>query len=159
MVPIPSRKLNLQLHLEIPKLKCHVYGHVHVHVQKHGKCSNIQILPLKHPVDLLINIIYYNLCQRSSTSKARRLHAVLAKIHGLRHGPCMHPCTNLDLLVIGQNVFTTARFNICIDATKKNLNPSTLELVTQSISKMSPRFAPIKNFLILTLHTPRETLY
>ena len=22
-----------------------------------------------------------------------------------------------------------------------------------------PRFAPIKNFLILTLHTPRETLY
>ena len=26
---------------------------------------------------------FYNLCQRSSTSKARRLHAVLAKIHGL----------------------------------------------------------------------------
>ena len=22
-----------------------------------------------------------------------------------------------------------------------------------------PRFAPVKNFLILTLHTPRETLY
>ena len=33
----------------------------------------------------------------------------------------MHPCTNLDLLVIGQNVFTTARFNISIDATKKNI--------------------------------------
>ena len=113
---------------------------------KHGKCSNIWILPLKHPADLLINIIYYNLCQRSSISKARRLHAVLAKIHGLRHGPCMHPCTNLDLLGIGQNVFTTARFNICIDATKKNSNPSTLELVTRSISKMSPVSPPLKIF-------------
>ena len=48
----------------------------------------------------------------------------------LIHGPCMHPCTNLDLLGIGQNVFTTARFKISIDATKKNSNPSTLELVT-----------------------------
>ena len=144
MVPIPSRKLNLQLHLEIPKLKHHVHGHVHV--QKHGKCSNIRILPLKHPADLLINIIYYNLCQRSSTSKARRLHAVLAKIHGLIHGPCMHPCTDLDLQDIGQNVFTTARFNICINATKKILNPSTLELVIRSISKMSPVSPPLKIF-------------
>ena len=50
----------------------------------------------------------------------------------------MHPCINLDLLGIGQNVFTTARFNISIDAMKKNSNPSMLELVTQSISKMSP---------------------
>ena len=33
-----------------------------VHVQKHGKCSNIQILALKHPAPLLINIIYDNLC-------------------------------------------------------------------------------------------------
>ena len=144
MVPIPSRKLNLQLHLEIPKLKRHVHGHVHV--QKHGKCSNIRILALKHPAPLLINIIYYNLCQRSSTSKARRPHAVLAKIHGLRHGPCMHPCTNLDLLVIGQNVFTTARFNICIDAMEKNSNCLTLELLTRSILKMSPVLPPLKIF-------------
>ena len=135
MVPIPSRKLNLQLHLEIPKLKRHVHSHVHVHVQKHGKCSNIRILASKDPAPLLINIIYYNLCQRSSTSKARRLHAVLAKINGLIHGPCMHPCTNLDLLDIGQNVFTTARFNICIDTMKKNSNALTLELVTRSILK------------------------
>ena len=105
------------------------------HVQKHGKCSNIRILALKDPAPWLINIIYYNLCQRSSTSKARRLHAVLAKINGLIHGPCMHPCTNLDLLDIGQNVFITARFNMCIDAMKKNLNALTLELVTRSISK------------------------
>ena len=56
MVPTPNRKLNLQLHLEIPKLKRHVHGHVHVHVQKHGKCSNIRILALKDPVPLLINI-------------------------------------------------------------------------------------------------------
>ena len=75
-----------------------------------------------------------------------RIHAVLAKIHGLRHGPCMHPCPNLDLLVIGQNVFTTARFNICIDAMKKNSNCSTLELLTQSISKMSPVPSPLKIF-------------
>ena len=142
MVPIASRKLNLQLHLEIPKLKRHVHGHV----QKHGKCSNIRILALKDPAPLLINIIYYNLCQRSSTSKARRPHAVLAKIHGLRHGLCMHPCTNLDLLVIGQNVFTTARFNICIDAMKKKLNRSTLELLTRSILKMSPVSPPLKIF-------------
>ena len=58
----------------------------------------------------------------------------------------MHPCTNLDLLDIGQNVFTTARFKISIDATKKNSNPSTLELVTQSISKMSPVSPPLKIF-------------
>ena len=119
--------------------------HVH-HVHKHGKCSNIRILPLKHPASLLINIIYDNLCSRSSTSKARRLHAVLAKIHGLRHGPCMHPCTNLDLLVIGQNVFRTARFKISIDSMKKNSNRSTLELVTRSISKMSPVLPPLKIF-------------
>ena len=113
---------------------------------KHGKCSNHRKLHLNDPVDLLINIIYYNLCQRSPTSKARRLHAVLAKIHGLRHGPCMHPCTNLDLLVIAQNVFTTARFNISIDAMKKNSNHSTLELVTQSILKMSPVSPMLKIF-------------
>ena len=58
----------------------------------------------------------------------------------------MHPCTNLDLLVIGQNVFTTARFNICIDAMKKILNHSMLELVTQSILKMSPVSPPLKIF-------------
>ena len=119
---------------------------------------NNRKLHLNDPADLLIKIIYYNLCQRSSTSKARRLNAVLAKIHGLRHGPCMHPCTNLDLLVIGQNVFTTARFNICINAMKKNLNCSTLELLTRSITKMSPGFAPVKDFLILTLHTLRASL-
>ena len=106
-----------------------------VHVQKHGKCSNQRKLHLNDPAPLLINIIYYNLCQRSSTSKARRLHAVLAKIHGLIHGPCMHPCPNLDLLDIGQNVFTTARFNMCIDAMKKNSNALTLELITRSILK------------------------
>ena len=33
------------------------------------------------------------------------------------------------------NVFTTARFNMCIDAMKKNSNALTLELVTRSISK------------------------
>ena len=44
-------------------------------------------------------------------------------------------CTNLDLLVIGQNMFTTARFNMCIDAMKKNSNALMLELVTRSISK------------------------
>ena len=106
-----------------------------VHVQKHGKCSNQRKLHLNDPAPFLINIIYYNLCQRSSTSKARRPHAVLAKIHGLRHGPCMHPCTSLDLLGIGQNVFTTARFNICIDAMKKKSKRSMLQLVTRSISK------------------------
>ena len=108
--------------------------HVH-HVQKHGKCSNIRILPLEHPGDLLINIIIYNLCQRSPTSIFRRIHAVLAKIHGLRHGPCMHPCTNLDLLGISQNVFTTARFTISIDATKKF---KLLDTINQSISKKCP---------------------
>ena len=70
----------------------------------------------------------------------------------------MHPCTNLNLLVIGQNVFTTARFNIYIDAMKKNLNRSTLELVTWRHLEDEPRFAPIKDFLILTLHTPRTSL-
>ena len=58
----------------------------------------------------------------------------------------MHPCTKLDLLGIGQNVFTTARFKITIDAMKKNLNPLTLELVTQSISKMSPVLTLLKIF-------------
>ena len=58
----------------------------------------------------------------------------------------MHPCTNLDLLVIGQNVFTTARFNISIDAMKKNLNPLMLELVTRSILKMSPILSLLKIF-------------
>ena len=71
----------------------------------------------------------------------------------------MHPCTNLNLLGIGQNVFTTARFNICIDAMKKNSNRLTLELVTLKHLENEPRFVPVKDFLILTLHTPRETLY
>ena len=65
-----------------PLLLFTMYG-AHDHVQKHGKCSNHRKLHLNDPADLLINIIYYNLCQRSSTSKARKLHAVLAKIHGL----------------------------------------------------------------------------
>ena len=46
-----------------------------------------------------------------------------------------HPPQHLDLLGISQNVFTTARFNICIDAMKKNSNALTLELVTRSILK------------------------
>ena len=57
----------------------------------------------------------------------------------------MHPCTNLDLLDIGQNVFTTARFNMCIDAMKKfksldarARNPKHLE--------MSPVSPPLKIF-------------
>ena len=58
----------------------------------------------------------------------------------------MHPCTNLDLLDIGQNVFTTARFKISINAMKKNSNPSMLELVTRSISKMSPVLPLLKIF-------------
>ena len=58
----------------------------------------------------------------------------------------MHPYTNLDLLSIGQNVFTTARFKISIDATKKKSNPSTLELVTRSNSKMCPILPLLKIF-------------
>ena len=71
----------------------------------------------------------------------------------------MHPCTNLDLLGIGQNVFTTARFNISIDGTKKKIESLDTRARNPKHLENEPRFAPIKNFLILTLHTPRETLY
>ena len=72
---------------------------------------------------------------------------------------CMHPCTNLDLLVIGQNVFTTARFKISIDATKKKFESLDTTARNPKHLENEPCFAPVKNFLILTLHTPRETLY
>ena len=74
-------------------------------------------------------------------------------------GPCMHPYTNLDLLGIGQNVFTTARFNICIDATEKKFESLDTRARNPKHLENEPCFTPVKNFLILTLHTPRESLY
>ena len=71
----------------------------------------------------------------------------------------MHPCTNLYLLVIGQNVFITARFNISIDATKKKFESLDARARNPKHLENEPHFAPVKDFLILTLHTPRETLY
>ena len=86
------------------------------HVQKHGKCSNQQKLHLNDTVPFLINIIIYNLCQRSFTSIFRRIHAVLAQIHEVIQGSCMHPCTHLNLGDIDQNLFQTARYTVTCDA-------------------------------------------
>ena len=71
----------------------------------------------------------------------------------------MHPCTKLDLLVIGQNVFTTARFNISIDAMKKKFESLDARAPNPKHLEDEPRFTPVKDFLILTLHTHRQSLY
>ena len=79
------------------------------------------------------------------------------EIYGLIHEPCMHPCTHLDLLGIGQNMFTTARFTISIDATKKFKSFDT-GAHNLKHHKDVPHSIPVKDFLILTLHTLRASL-
>ena len=46
-------------------------------------------------------------------------HVVLAKIHGVVHGPCMYPCAHLDLVDFGQNVSTTAGLMVSCNPLKK----------------------------------------
>ena len=49
-----------------------------------------------------------------------RFHAVLAKIHGLVHGPCMDPCAHLDLVDIDQNMSATAGLMVTCNPVKTN---------------------------------------
>ena len=75
--------------------------------------------------------------------------------------PCrtrMHPCTYLDLLGIGQNLFATARFMVSSYAMKKNSDRLTLGATNQKSHECVPHLCPSKDFLILTLHTLRASL-
>ena len=58
----------------------------------------------------------------------------------------MHPCTNLDLLDIGQNVFRTARFNMCIDAIEKKFKCLDARARNLKHFEMSPVSPPLKIF-------------
>ena len=77
----------------------------------------------------------------------------------------MHPCAlcihvpHLDLVDIGQNMSATVRLMGTLNRMKKkNSNRSTLQPLNPYILGHVPRFHPVKNFFILTLHTIRQSL-
>ena len=70
---------------------------------------------------------------------------------------CIH-VPHLDLVDIGQDMSTTVRLMGTPNPMKKFSNRPTLQLRNPYILRNMPRFCPIKNFFILTLHTLRQSL-
>ena len=70
---------------------------------------------------------------------------------------CIH-VPHLDLVDIGQDMSTTVRLMGTPNPMKKFSNHSTLWPPNPKIIGNVPRFHPVKNFFILTLHTHRQSL-